>query len=125
MARPTPTILTEQHERNRLVQIIAAPENYTLTLDGQPVALRHILPHTDAYFKYPRASWSNRGHADGMARKLNALFKTDKFAVAKLVAEPSDRQVKAIARAIAGLATAATPPVAPSAPPPRRRRTPL
>jgi hypothetical protein len=45
-----------------------------------------------------------------MARKLNALFKTNAFGVAKLVAEPSDQQVKAIARAIAGLTTAATPP---------------
>jgi hypothetical protein len=109
MARPDPTILAEQHEPRRIVQVIAAPTNYTLTFDGQPVALRFILPSTAAYYKYPRASWTNGGHAYNMADKLNRMFKTKAFGVAALSTNDHLAQ-QSVASSGCGREPAATPP---------------
>lgn len=66
-------------------QIVEAAGIWAVFFDGQPINLKN-QHHLDANSvpKYKKTSFSNPGHARNLCRKLNALFKTDRFTVVLL-----------------------------------------
>lgn len=66
-------------------QIVEAAGIWAVFLDNQPINLKnqHYLDSTSVP-KYKKTSFSNPGHARNLCRKLNALFKTDRFTVVLL-----------------------------------------
>jgi len=84
MSRTQPKVLLEYVEKNtyKCDQIVEASGIWAVFYEGQPINLKssHYL-HNDAAPKYKKTSFSNPGHARNLCRKLNALFKTDKFSV--------------------------------------------
>jgi hypothetical protein len=87
MARPKPTIIIEQVDRNyNSEQILEADAIYAVFYAGAPINLRSL----NALVNYPgpkykKVSFSNSGHAFNLADRLNRKFKTDKFTVIKLL----------------------------------------
>lgn len=86
MARPKPTIIVEQVDRNyNTEQILEADAIYAVFYEGAPVNLRSL--NTLVNYpgpKYKKVSFSNSGHAFNLADRLNRKFRTDKFTVVKL-----------------------------------------
>jgi hypothetical protein len=86
MARPKPTIIVEQVDRNyNAEQILEADAIYAVFYEGAPVNLRSL--NTLVNYpgpKYKKVSFSNSGHAFNLADRLNRKFRTDKFTVVKL-----------------------------------------
>jgi hypothetical protein len=87
MARPKPTIIVEQVDRNyNTEQILEADAIYAVFYEGAPVNLRSL--NTLVNYpgpKYKKVSFSNSGHAFNLADRLNRKFRTDKFTVVKLI----------------------------------------
>ena len=87
MARPKPTIIVEQVDRNyNTEQILEADAIYAVFYEGAPVNLRSL--NTLVNYpgpKYKKVSFSNSGHAFNLADRLNRKFRTDKFTVIKLI----------------------------------------
>ena len=84
MARPKPTILMEftDPKNYRSEQILAADAIYAVFFEGKPINLRSL--NTLVNFpgpKYKKVSFSNPGHAENLAKKLNAQHNTNKFGV--------------------------------------------
>ena len=86
MARPKPTIIVEQVDRNyNAEQILEADAIYAVFYEGAPVNLRSL--NTLVNYpgpKYKKVSFSNSGLAFNLADRLNRKFRTDKFTVVKL-----------------------------------------
>ena len=63
-------------------QVVEAAGIWAVYLDDQPINLKnqHYLD-SNTVPKYKKTSFSNPGHARNLCRKLNSLFKTDKFSV--------------------------------------------
>ena len=87
MSRPKPTIILEHTdtETHKSEQILKAQSIYSVFFDGEPINLRvsHIFMDYPGP-KYKKVSFSNPGHAINLAKKLNNLFKCDKFTVVLL-----------------------------------------
>lgn len=87
MARPKPTIILENVDRNyNSEQILDADAIYAVYYDGKPINLRTL--NTLVNYpgpKYKKVSFSNSGHAFNLADRLNKKFNTDKFCVVKLL----------------------------------------
>lgn len=88
MARPKPTVLLEHVDPKtyKAEQILKADAIFAVYYKGEPMNLR-TLNHLVSYPgpKYKKCSFSNSGHALNLADRLNTLFKTDDFAVFRLV----------------------------------------
>lgn len=88
MARPKPTILLEyvNPKTYKAEQVLDATAIYAVYHKGKPINVR-TLSHLISYPgpKYKKVSFSNSGHAFNLAERLNKLFKTEDFAVYKLV----------------------------------------
>lgn len=88
MSRPKPTILLS-HTDNKTYkseQILEADAIYAVFYEGKPINLRSLNSLVNYPGpKYRKSAFSNSGSAFNLAEKLNKLFKTDKFAVFKLV----------------------------------------
>ena len=88
MSRPKPEILLDYTDKKtyKSEQVLKAEAVYAVFLDGQPINLRtkHAMLDYPGP-KYKKVSFSNPGHAFNLAEKLNRLFKTDKFAVYRLI----------------------------------------
>ena len=89
MSRPKPTVLLEHVNKTNYKsdQILNSEGIWAVFYDSQPINLKtqNILgsyPGT----KYKKVSFSNPGHAINLAKKLNVLFKSDKFSVVLLKA---------------------------------------
>lgn len=87
MSRPKPKVLLEYTDKNtyRKEEVLDADAIWAVFHDGKPFNLKSsnsISPTPGP--KYKKVSFSNPGHAYNLAKKLNATFKTDKFAVYKL-----------------------------------------
>ncbi|NJO60941.1 MAG: hypothetical protein HC836_22605 [Richelia sp. RM2_1_2] len=87
MSRPKPDILLDYTDKKtfKSEQVLKADAVYAVFYDGQPINLRtkhSMLDYPGP--KYKKCSFQNPGHAFNLAEKLNKLFKTDKFKVAKL-----------------------------------------
>lgn len=87
MSRPRPKVILEHTDRNtyRSQQILAAQGIWAVFYDGQAINLKTantLINYPGP--KYRKVSFSNRGHAINLARKLNSQFHTDKFTVVLL-----------------------------------------
>ena len=94
MARPKPTIILDQVDKNyNSEQILKAEAIYAVYYEGKPINLR--TTNTLVNYpgpKYKKVSFSNSGHAFILADRLNKKFNTDLFSVVKLTdGEPITR----------------------------------
>lgn len=84
MSRTQPKVILEHVDKTtyKCDQIVEASGIWAVFYDGQPINLKssHYLAN-EASPKYKKTSFSNPGHARNLCRKLNNLFKTDKFTV--------------------------------------------
>lgn len=87
MSRPKPTVLIEHVNKAnyKSEQILESEGIWAVLYDQQPINLKsgNILVNYPGP-KYKKTSFSNPGHAINLAKKLNTLFKTDKFTVTLL-----------------------------------------
>ena len=94
MARPKPTIILDQVDKNyNSEQILKAEAIYAVYYEGKPINLR--TTNTLVNYpgpKYKKVSFSNSGHAFNLADRLDKKFNTDLFSVVKLTdGEPITR----------------------------------
>lgn len=89
MSRPKPSIVLEHVSKGTYVseQVLASDGIWAVFYDNKPINLKtyNILVSYPGP-KYKKVAFSNRGHAINLAKKLNSLFKTDKFTVMILTA---------------------------------------
>jgi len=87
MSRPKPKILVELADRQtyRSEQVLASEGIWAVFYDGQAINLKscNLLTNFPGP-KYKKVSFSNRGHAVNLAKKLNTHFRTDRFTVVLL-----------------------------------------
>lgn len=89
MSRPKPTVLLEHVNKTNYKsdQILSSEGIWAVFYDAQPINLKTqnmLVAYPGP--KYKKVSFSNPGHAINLAKKLNSLFKTDKFSVVLLKA---------------------------------------
>jgi len=89
MSRPKPTVLLEHVNKTNYKsdQILSSEGIWAVFYDGQPINLKTqnmLVAYPGP--KYKKVSFSNPGHAINLAKKLNTLFKCDKFSVVLLKA---------------------------------------
>jgi hypothetical protein len=84
MSRPKPTVLLEHVNKTsyKSDQVLNSEGIWAVFYDAKPINLKsqNILVNYPGP-KYKKVSFSNPGHAINLAKKLNSLFKTDKFSV--------------------------------------------
>jgi hypothetical protein len=89
MSRPKPNVLLEHVNKSNYKsdQILNSEGIWAVYYDQQPINLKtqNILVAYPGP-KYKKVSFSNPGHAINLAKKLNTLFKSDKFSVVLLQA---------------------------------------
>jgi len=87
MSRPKPKVLIENTNKQtyKSEQVLKADGIYAVFFDNQPINLKtsNLLTQYPGP-KYKKVSFSNRGHAINLARKLNIQFRTNKFTVVLL-----------------------------------------
>jgi hypothetical protein len=87
MSRPKPQILVEHTQKAtyKTEQVLAAEGVWAVFFDGQAINLKtsNLLTQYPGP-KYKKVSFSNKGHAINLAKKLNVQFKTNKFTVVLL-----------------------------------------
>lgn len=89
MSRPKPNVLLEHVNKTNYKsdQILSSEGIWAVFFDNQPINLKTqnmLVAYPGP--KYKKVSFSNPGHAINLAKKLNALFKSDKFSVVLLKA---------------------------------------
>jgi hypothetical protein len=89
MSRPKPNVLLEHVNKTNYKsdQILSSEGIWAVFYDGQPINLKTqnmLVAYPGP--KYKKVSFSNPGHAINLAKKLNTLFKSDKFSVVLLKA---------------------------------------
>jgi len=84
MSRPKPLVLIEHTDKAtyKTEQVLASDGVWAVFYDAKPINLKtsNMLTQYPGP-KYKKVSFSNKGHAINLARKLNIQFKTDKFTV--------------------------------------------
>ena len=84
MSRPKPNILIDLVDKQtyRSEQVLASEGIWAVFYDQQPINLKtcNLLTNFPGP-KYKKVSFSNKGHAINLAKKLNDQYKTDKFSV--------------------------------------------
>lgn len=87
MPRPKPQVLIEQTNKitYKSEQVLASDGIWAVHYEGRPINLKtqHLLSQYPGP-KYKKVSFSNKGHAINLAKKLNVKFKTNKFTVVLL-----------------------------------------
>ena len=84
MSRPKPTVLLEHVNREsyKTEQILESEAIWAVFYKGKPFNLKSgSMVSSYPRPKYKKVSFSNPGHARNLAKKLNALFNTEEFAV--------------------------------------------
>lgn len=87
MSRPKPTIILEHiNKKNYKVdQILEADAIWAVFYKGEPFNLKTSNALTSYPGpKYKKVSFSNKGHAINLCKKLNSTFNTEDFQVVKL-----------------------------------------
>jgi hypothetical protein len=84
MSRPKPTVLLEYVNKSNFKseQVLSSEGIWAVFYEGKPINLKNqniLISYPGP--KYKKVSFSNPGHAINLAKKLNTLFKTDKFSV--------------------------------------------
>ena len=87
MSRPKPTVLLDHVNKTtyKSEQVLSSEGIWAVFYDGQPINLKTanvLIAYPGP--KYKKCSFSNPGHAINLCKKLNTLFKTDKFSVVLL-----------------------------------------
>lgn len=94
MARPQPRILRETYMGSTLkrIQIARSPGVWAVTYQGQPFTLIHEwdTPVHDQHRKYPKTVFTNSGHAENLARKLNHWFACEDFDIELMIPKEKD-----------------------------------
>jgi len=89
MSRPKPEILIENTDKQtyKTEQVLASDGVWAVFFSNKPINLKtsNMLTQFPGP-KYKKCSFSNKGHAINLARKLNVQFKTTKFTVVLLTA---------------------------------------
>lgn len=87
MSRPKPTVVLENINKTTYIseQVLASDGIWAIYYDNKPINLKtqNILVSYPGP-KYKKVSFSNQGHAINLCKKLNTLFKSDKFSVVLL-----------------------------------------
>jgi hypothetical protein len=99
MSRPKPKVLmSHTNPRSYLTeQVIVAKAIYAIFYDQKPITLKVVHSLLNNHVpKYRRTCFcESPGHATNLARRLNRLFKTDKFQVHELASvkavSPTDK----------------------------------
>ena len=86
MSRPKPTILVEKVDKSyKTDQVLASEGIWAVFYQNKPINLKSFNAMIGyASPKYKKVSFSNPGHAINLAKKMNVLFKCDKFTVVLL-----------------------------------------
>ena len=87
MSRPKPQIVLESVNKATYIseQVLASDGIWAVFMDGNPINLKtHNILVSYPGPKYKKVSFSNKGHAINLCKKLNTMFKTDKFSVVLL-----------------------------------------
>jgi hypothetical protein len=99
MSRPKPNIILEDTSKTRYQadQILESTGVWAVFYDNKPINFKTAHLMIASASKYRKVSFSNPGHAIGLAKRLNKQFKTDKFTVVLMsvgdtVWKPSDEQ---------------------------------
>jgi len=84
MSRPKPNVLLEYVNKSnyKSEQVLSSEGIWAVFYDNKPINLKNqnvLVAYPGP--KYKKVSFSNPGHAINLAKKLNTLFKTDKFSV--------------------------------------------
>jgi hypothetical protein len=84
MSRPKPTVLLEHVNKTNYKsdQVLSSEGIWSVFYEGKPINLKSqnmLVAYPGP--KYKKVSFSNSGHAINLAKKLNTLFKTNKFTV--------------------------------------------
>jgi hypothetical protein len=88
MSRPKPNIIVEQIDPKTYfsLQVLEAQAVYSVLYKGEPINIRTLNRLVSSPGpKYKKCSFSNRGHAINLAKKLNTMFKTTDFTVSEMV----------------------------------------
>ena len=87
MSRPKPTVLLDHVNKTtyKSEHVLASEGIWAVFYDNQPINLKtfNVLINYPGP-KYKKVSFSNSGHAINLCKKLNTLFKSDKFSVVLL-----------------------------------------
>lgn len=87
MSRPKPTVLLEHVNKStyKSEQVLSSEGIWAVFYEGNPINLKtqNVLVAYPGP-KYKKVSFSNPGHAVNLAKKLNKLFKEEKFSVVLL-----------------------------------------
>ena len=87
MSRPKPQVIVEHVNKTNFKsdQVLASEGVWAVFFDDQPINLKTIsMLVSYPGPKYKKVSFSNPGHAINLAKKMNQVFKTDKFSVVLL-----------------------------------------
>jgi hypothetical protein len=87
MSRPKPTVLLDHVNKTtyKSEQVLNSEGIWAVFYDKSPINLKtHNILVSYPGPKYKKVSFSNPGHAINLAKKLNVLFKSDKFSVVLL-----------------------------------------
>ena len=79
MSRPKPTVLLQHSNKTtfKLDEVLAAEGIWAVFYDGKPINLKSSsLVANYPGPKYKKVSFSNPGHAENLAKKLNAQHNT-------------------------------------------------
>ena len=88
MSRPKPKVLLEITDKKtyKTEQVLEAEAIWAVFYKDQPVNLKKVNMIAEVQGpKYKKISFSNRGHAINLAKRLNKLFNCNDFSVYKLV----------------------------------------
>lgn len=87
MSRPKPIVLLEyvDEESGKVEQVLETKYLYIVYYDKKPINLKSF----NKWYDYPgptykKTSFSNKAHAENLAKKMNELFKTNLFTVEML-----------------------------------------
>ncbi len=87
MSRPKPIIVLESVNKTTYIseQVLDSEGIWAVYYANKPINLKtHNILVSYPGPKYKKVSFSNRGHAINLCKKLNVMFKTDKFSVVLL-----------------------------------------
>lgn len=87
MSRPKPTVLLEHLNKTnyKCSQVLNSEGIWAVFYDDKPINLKtsnQLISYPGP--KYAKTAFSNPGHAINLAKKLNVLYKTEKFTVVLL-----------------------------------------
>lgn len=87
MSRPKPKVIIEHINKSnyKCNQVLSSTGIWAVYYDNEPINLKTfnmLVGYPPP--KYKKVSFSNSGHAINLCKKLNVMYKTDKFSVVLL-----------------------------------------